>query len=221
MKRILTLSLLLCSVFALAQNPTTTWPYLYDNFTPGTIYMKGSTKSDVMMNIHLRHDHLHFIDNDIVKQANLTDVLIVSIGADSFLPFDGEMLKIVAKNDNGVVAASIIGDFAAAQETGGGYGASSETASTRKLSSFELEGQINQNHVLLLQEKENGADLNVITTYYIIRSGESVKATRKDVNASLSKEGQDAFKLWLKSNKIKWKDPESILKVVDFLSENK
>lgn len=221
MKKIVTLALLLCGALAFAQNPSTTWPYIYDNFTPGTIYMKGSTKSDVLMNVHLRHDHLHFIDNDVVKQANLTDVLIVSIGADSYLPMGGELLKIVAKNDNGVVAASIIGDFAAAQQTGGGYGASSETASTRKLSSFELEGQVNQNHVLLLQEKENGADLNVITTYYIVRGGESLKATRKDINASLSAEGQAAFKAWLKANKIKWKDPESILKVVDFLSENK
>ncbi|MBP5488931.1 MAG: hypothetical protein J6X77_05130 [Bacteroidales bacterium] len=221
MKRFVTIALLLAGAYAMAQNPTTTWPYLYDNFKPGVIYLQGGAKSEVMMNVHLRHDQLHFIDNDLVKQADLSNTLIVSIGADSFIPSGGELRKIVAQDDNGVVAVSLIGDFAASQETGGAYGASSESASTRKLSSYDANGQVNRNHMLLLQEKENGADLNIITTYYLIRSGDCVKATRKDVSASLSEEGQAAFKAWLKQNKIKWKDPQSLLKVVGFLSENK
>lgn len=221
MKRFVTIALLLAGAYAIAQNPTTTWPYLYDNFMPGVIYLQGGAKSEVMMNVHLRHDQLHFIDNDLVKQADLSNTLIVSIGADSFIPAGGELRKIVAQDDNGVVAVSLIGDFAASQETGGAYGASSESASTRKLSSYDANGQVNRNHMLLLQEKENGADLNIITTYYLIRSGDCVKATRKDVSASLSEEVQAAFKAWLKQNKIKWKDPQSLLKVVGFLSENK
>lgn len=221
MKRLIILAGLLAGIAAAAQTPSSTWPYLYDNFTPGVIYMDGGAKSEVLMNVQVRHDKLHFIDKDIIKEANLSNVIAVTIGKDNYIPFNGEMRKIVAQNDNGVVAVSLLGDFAALQETGGGYGASSESASTRKLSSVEVDGQVNQNHMLILQEKENGADLNIITTYYIIKGGSCIKATRKDIEASLSDAAKANWKTWLKTNKIKWKDPESLLKVVDFLSDNK
>lgn len=221
MKRLIILAGLLAGIAAAAQTPSTTWPYLYDNFTPGVIYMDGGAKSEVLMNVQVRHDRLHFIDKDIIKEANLANVIAVTIGKDNYIPVSGELRKIVAQNENGVVAVSLLGDFAALQETGGGYGASSESASTRKLSSVEVDGQVNQNHMLILKEKENGADLNMLTTYYIIKGGSCIKATRKDVEDALSDSAKTGWKAWLKANKIKWKDPESLLKVVDYISENK
>ena len=221
MRRILILAALLAMVPAAAQNPSTTWPYLYDNFVPGVIYTNNNGKSEVLLNVHVRHDHLHFIDKDMIKQADLSQVLVVTVGDDKYIPAAGELRKVVAENDKGAVAVSIIGDFAALQETGGGYGASSETASTRKLSSVEVDGQVNQNHMLILQEKENGAELNLITSYYLIQGNNCIKASRKDVEAALSDAALANWKPWLKANKIKWKDPESLLKVVEFLSDNK
>lgn len=220
MKRLIILVGLLAGIAAAAQTPSTTWPYLYDNFTPGVIYMDGGAKSEVLMNVQVRHDRLHFIDKDIIKEANLANVIAVTIGKDNYIPVSGELRKIVAQNENGVVAVSLLGDFAALQETGGGYGASSESASTRKLSSVEVDGQVNQNHMLILKEKENGADLNMLTTYYIIKGGSCIKATRKDVEDALSDSAKAGWKAWLKANKIKWKDPESLLKVVDYISGN-
>ena len=130
----------------------------------------------------------------------------------------GELRKVVAENENGVVVVSQLGNFAALQETGGGYGASSETASTRRLSSVEVDGQVNQNHMLILQEKENGAELELITNYYLLRNGKCIKAARKDVEDALPDSAKAGWKAWLKANKIKWKDPQSLLKVVDYLS---
>ena len=131
MKRLIILAAMLASLAAAAQTPSTTWPYLYDNFTQGTIYMKDGAKSDVLLNVQVRHDKLHFIDKDIIREADLSKVTAVTIADDKYIPVNGEMRKIVAKGDNGAIVVSLIGDFAALQETGGGYGASSETASTR------------------------------------------------------------------------------------------
>ena len=75
--------------------------------------------------------------------------------------------------------------------------------------------------MLILQEKENGAELNLITTYYLIQGKSCIKATRKDVESVLSDAAKANWKAWLKANKIKWKDPESLLKVVEFISDNK
>ena len=221
MKRLLFLAAMLAMIPAAAQTPSTTWPYLYDNFIPGVIYMQDGAKSEVQLNVNVRHDRLHFIDKEIIKDADLSRVLAVTAGDDKYIPVDGELRKVFAESDKGAVVASLLGDFAALQETGGGYGASSETASTRKLSSVEVDGQVNQNHMLILQEKENGAELNLITTYYLIQGKSCIKATRKDVESVLSNAAKANWKAWLKANKIKWKDPESLLKVVEFISDNK
>lgn len=221
MKRIIFIAALLAVLAASAQTPSTTWPYLYDNFTSGTIYMKDGSESNVLLNVQVRHGHLHFIDKDLIKNADLSRVTAVVIGTDKYIPDGSELRKIVASDDNGVVGVALLGDFASLQETGGGYGASSETASTRKLSSVEIDGQVNQNHMLILQEKENGADINIVTTYYLLSGRQWVKATRKDVEATLSDSGKAAFKTWLKTNKIKWKDPDSLLKVAGFINQNR
>ena len=221
MKRLTIIAALLVQFAATAQTPSTTWPYLYDDFIPGVIYMQDGAKSEVQLNVNVRHDRLHFIDKDIIKDADLSRVLAVTAGDDKYIPVEGELRKVLAENDKGAVVVSLKGDFAALQETGGGYGASSETASTRKLSSVEVDGQVNQNHMLILQEKENGAELNLITTYYLIQGGSCVKASRKDVESILPDAAKAGWKAWLKTNKIKWKDPESLLKVVEFISDNK
>ena len=211
---------MLLSIAAAAQNPSTTWPYLYDNFTSGVIYMQNGAKSELLLNVQVRHDRLHFIDDGIIKEADLDPVLLVMIGSDKYYPVDGELRKVLAENEKGAVAVSLLGNFAALQETGGAYGASSSAAATRKLSSVEVDGQVNQNHMLILQEKENGAELALITTYYLLSGTTCVKASRKDVEEALPAAAIPAWKTWLKANKIKWKDPQSLLKVVEFLKDN-
>jgi len=219
MKRLIILAALLQAFAAEAQNPSTTWPYLYNDFTNGTIYMKDGAKSDALLNVQVRHDRLHFIDKGIIREADLSQVLVVTAGNDKYYPVDGELRKVVVENEKGAVAVSLLGNFAALQETGGGYGASSTSSSTRKLSSVEVDGQVNQNHMLILQEKENGADLQLITTYYLLFGNTCVKATRKDVEDALPADAVPAWKAWLKANKIKWKEPKDLLKVVEYLNK--
>lgn len=221
MKKFLTIAAALLCTAAFAQNPSTTWPYLYNNFTAGTIYLAGG-KSEVQLNVHLRRNQLHFIDKDLVKEANLSGVNLVTIGADKFIPVEGGVRKVVAENAHGYVLASILGDFAAVQETGGAYGASSTAASTRKLSSLDFDTQVGQNHIILMQNKSNGADLRLITTYWLfLADGTCVKASKKDVEEFLPESSLPSWKAWLKTAKVKWRSPEGLLSVIDFLSSQK
>ena len=213
---------MLIALAASAQDgPTTTWPYLYPDFTQGTIYLLGGTTVVQDMNVHIRHDRLHYIDKGgVVKEAVLDEVMMVTIGDDRYVNVYGEMMKVIAEGEKkGLVVAEILGDFSALLETGGAYGVSSTTSATRKLSSIETDAQINQPHMLLKQSKTDGQMLNLITNYYIVTSKYRIKATKKDVTASIPKDRQDEWKAWLKKNKIKWNKPGSLVAVADFLSE--
>lgn len=220
MKKIfVTLSMLCLAFFAGAAdyNPTSTWPYLYEDFQEGTIYMIQGTKMIQKVNVHCAHGKLHFLDKEIIKEVIPTDVLMVEIGSDKYFAQYGVMYKIVAQNDNGMVLASILGDFAALNETGGAYGTSSTSSATTKLSSFELEGQVNQNHMLILQSKDNGAELNLKTTYYVKTPKFFAKASAKELGSVLDAGKSAQWKAWQKEHKIKWNKPESVLEVVNFL----
>ena len=222
MKQILSIAALLYAICAAAQTPSTTWPYLYDNFTPGTIYLVNGSKSEVQMNVHLRRDKLHFIDSELVKEADLTGVNLVMIGKDKFVPVEGGVRRVEAENANGYVLASILGDFAAVQETGGAYGSSSSASATRKLSSLDFDTQVGQNHIILMKDKTNGVELRLVKHYYLfLADGICIPATRKDVEAFLPESASANWKAWLKSAKPKWRDLQSLLAVIDYLSSVK
>ena len=220
MKRIVCMAvmLLLSAVGLLAQSPTTTYPYLYDTFTPGTVVMTDGNRESRQMNVHLRAGRLHYLDNGIIKEAFLNDVAAVEIGDDVFLPVFTSVMKVVAKNDNGCVVLQQLGDFEAALSGTGAYGISASSSATMKLTSIQTESQVNQNYMNILNEKEQGMDLKIQSTYYIVTPDFKVKATRKSIEEALPADKVEAFKIFLKENKIKWKNPAGMLPVVDFLA---
>lgn len=208
---------LMIAASAGAQSPTTTYPYLYPTFIEGKVIMTGGKEEKREMNIHLRHDNLHFIDNGIIKSAFLTDVIAVEIGTDIFIPVDGQMLKVVAKNDHGVVAAEILGDFAASMEAVGAYGIASTSSATMKLTSVQTDNQVNQNYMNILNEKSRGVELRVDTKYWLVSPDFRIRATKRGVEETLPEEKTPLWKSFLKTHKVKWKEPHSLLQVLDWL----
>lgn len=220
-KYVIALAALFLAASALrAQSPTTTYPYLYPQFTVGKVVMDGGRTEEKKMNIHLRRDALHYLDNDIVKEAFLTDVKAVEIGTDVFVPVMGRMMKAVAKNEKGCVAEEILGDFESSREAAGAYGVPSTSSATMKLTSIQTDAQVNQNYMNILNERDNGVELRLVHNYYVVSPLYKVKATKKDITETLPENRQDAWKDFLKTHKINWKRPQSLLEVVDFLCED-
>lgn len=221
MKRITLIAILLAvaALSASSQSPTTTYPYLYDNFTQGTVVMDDGNKESRQMNVHLREGRLHYIDKGIIKEAFLNDVAAVEIGNDVYLPVNISLMKVVAKNDNGCVVLERLGDFEAAIDGSGAYGISASASATMKLTSIQTDSQVNQNYMNIFNEKNEGASLSIEEAYYIVTPKYKVKATRKDLEENLPAEKTAQLKSFIKDNKIKWKNPQSLLALVDFLSE--
>lgn len=221
MKRILCVAavLILSAVGAYAQSPTTTYPYLYDTFTSGTVVMDDGSKEARQMNVHLRNGSLHYIDNGIIKEAFLKDVAAVEIGNDVYVPVYASVMKVVAMNDNGCVVEQKLGDFEAAISGTGAYGVSSTSSATMKLTSVQADAQVNQNYMNILNEKADGMDLKIISAYYIATPTYKIKATKKDIENAVPAEKAAQLTSFIKEHKIKWKNPQSLLSIVDFLSK--
>jgi hypothetical protein len=221
MKRIVYIAaILILSAFgASAQSPTTTYPYLYDHFKDGVIIMSDGSQKAKQMNVHLRAGRLHYIDNGVIKEAFLADVSAVEIGKDVFLPVYSTLMLVVAKNDNGCVALQQLGDFEAAISGTGAYGTSASSSATMKLTSVQSDSQVNQNYMNILNEKSEGMNLSILSTYYLVTPEYKVKATRNEIQSVLPQEKAARLKGYVKEHKVKWKSPQGLLPLLDFLAE--
>lgn len=222
-------SLIAAALFALSATlcaaqgfePTTTWPYIYEDFTAGKLVMNTGKVVEGKYNICIDDGRVHFIDGNLVKQASVVEVTSVQIGNDVYINAAGKMMRVLQKSDKGVVAEDISIDYARLNETGGAYGSSSNTVATTALSSLEGIGgtRTNMNHMELKNSKDNGKTLTLDKKYYLVFGGRCVHAAKRDVQ-DMPGIDKGKLKTFFKTNKIKWKDPVSLITLVDYLADN-
>lgn len=221
MKKLLLLAIgLFMMTSAYAQEYSTAWPYLYNEFTPGEVLTVGGAKLEYPLNIHILHGRLHFIEDGLIKEAASKDILLVKVAGDEYLGVDEDIMQVAYRAEKGFVMAHLLGDFESLNEAGGAYGSSTTSSATRKLSSIDVQGKVNQNHMELREGRHDGESVSLTTTYYLVIPGmNKIPANKKEVEKAIAPERKDEFKNWLKANKIKWNKPESLAKVVDFIAQ--
>lgn len=226
MRKLLSVIVLLgFAVMAHAQKfePNTKWPYVYEHFTPGTIYFEGNEKSPADMNIHLWGNVLHYVKADgKIYQSDDRKVVRVEIGTDAYLYSDHKLMKLIANEGTNLLVLLTKGDFDAMRSSGGGaYGSSLNSSASRDLSSlgFDLGGLDQPELGLMLQEKKEGRTIPLVYQYFFIIGGQQIEATKKGVGKFLGDAKADAWKQFQKEHKIKWKQEESLKEVLLFLGE--
>ncbi len=200
--------------------PNTKWPYLYENFTPGTIFFEGNQKSTADMNIHLWGNVLHYVKADgKIYQSDDKKVVRVEIGSDAYIYIDRQLMQIVANQGTNLLVKLTKGDFDAMRSSGGGaYGSSLNSSASRDLSSlgFDLGGLDHPELGLMLQEKKEGRTIPLIDRYFFIINGKQVEASKKAVEKFVGADRADALKEFLKVNKTKWKKEDSLTQLLGF-----
>lgn len=213
----------LLTVMAQKYEPNTKWPYLYEDFIPGTIFFEGNQKSTADMNIHLWGNVLHYVKADgKIYQSDEKNVIRVEIGSDAYIYVDHQLKRIVANEGTNLLVKLTKGDFDAMRSSGGGaYGSSLNSSSARDLSSlgFDLGGLDQPELGLMLQEKKEGRTIPLVEQYSFIIGDQQIEATKKGVEKFVGDTRADALKQFLKENKIKWKSEESLQQLLTFLSK--
>ena len=217
---ILAFMLSLSGLSAQDSEPTTTWPYIYPDFLSGELKQLTGAPIQGAFNIHVLESRLHFIEDGMIREVQPSEVLSVKVGEDYFASVSNRMMKVVAKSDRGFVAEEVLVDIARLNTTGGAYGSSSNSIATQALSSIEGIGgtRTNMNHMELKNAKKDGSPLPVIVKKYLVFPGYVVYATKSDVSRLVGIDKEE-LNMFLKENKIKWKDEHSLIKVLDFVSE--
>jgi len=199
----------------------TTWPYYYTDFQQGTLILSNGQQRSMPINIHLLKGDLHFIDGQgLIQMAPAGQFSAVVIGDDTFRRVGGYLMKVTpGPDEKNYIAVRTIVDMTSINETGGAYGTPATTASTQRISSLDLPGFVNTNHMEQMQNRTSGQKLKTKKEYYIVINGSPVKAAKKDFTNAVGPDRAPALKAFLKKHKINWKDEQSLLQLFDFLAE--
>ena len=156
---------------------------------------------------------LHFIDGELIRETY--DFVSVKIGDDLWVNAGGRVRRVLARNENGFIVEGLDVDYATLNSTGGAYGSSSTTLGTMALTSLEGIGATNSssalNHMELKAAKNNGQILPLIKKKYVFAEGKCIFATRNEISEEV---GSDTLKAFLKTVKVKWNNPESLLQLL-------
>jgi hypothetical protein len=194
------------------------WPYIYPEFNEGTLYMQDGGEFNSKFNVHILEGRLHYLDKGIIKETRSENVVLVKIGDDIFMNVQGQVMKVIGTEKRGFVATLILGDFDKVLNSAGAYGGSSNSSATMKLSSIDVGGKSIINHMELKQKKEEGVTVPLIYKYFIVTKGNVYNATKRGIRSELNETERTEFKNYLKKNKIKWKDPKSLMSLLDFFN---
>ena len=223
MKRLLFIISLVClPLLAKAQyEPNTRWPYIYENFTEGTAYSSDNTKSTLQMNIHLAGNVLHYIGkDDKIYRAEDNKITRVEIGGDAYLFINHQLMQLIGSHGNNVLLKLQDADFSRMQSAGvGAYGSDANTLATSQKSSLDLGGLNTPELAKMLLEREDGAIIPLVTRYYFIIGDKRIEASKGAVEKLIGEAREKDFKAFVKTNKIKWKNEESLMKILEYLSK--
>lgn len=200
--------------------PRTSWPYIYEQFQPGTI--KTHTGTNIKydkLNINLISGRVHYVDNGTIMQADLNTIALLTIGDDSYVCAGGKMAKVLKNTLHSAVIERIGIDADAMNSADIGYGKSS-VASTNNLSMTALgagmDFSVNRSLDDVLKERKEGKPLVLEYVRGIYYKGSFIPATRVDV-MKISGIDKDAVKHYLKTEKIKFNKVDDLAKLVDYL----
>ena len=199
--------------------PRETWPFLYEEFTEGTTRTRtGDLVSGEPFNITATDNKLLFIKDDTIMLADMNSIYTVKIGDDVYVNVMGRLYKVMSELDKGLVLMQESLDEDKLNKVDIGYGVSSAAGSAQGLQ-VSLDGRfnfVNRPVQLTRHDKDSGLELPMKETLYLYVNNTLIPATQHTVTTwpGVDKKEANAF---IKQEKIKWKQTESLEKVIIFL----
>ena len=229
MKKILLLTFVLSfmtiPLFAQKYEPRDTWPFVYENFTDGSLYSStGDVLLSARMNVSVLNQKLYYLKGETVMEADMVRLYAAKISSgpaeDLYVNVGAKMYRVLAESDGGAALQADILDVERYNKASIGYGVTSYTASTQNVSGLAMESAAGVNINQAQASKEGGEPLPVLEKKYILYGqGRIVPALKREV-MDIPDLDKQAAKVFFKENKIKWNQAASLTQVADFLTNN-
>ncbi len=175
-------------------------------------------------NIHLNVGALHYLNNGTIKEHPTVGIKSMTIGDDVYRNVGGKMLKVLAQTEGGFVVMETLANFTGIISRDGAYGGAVANRD-KTFSHQENNGSFNgylitDKYEDLLAIKDDSDKVPVTRKIYIVIDNLLIFANKSSV-IDMTGVDKKAFSAFLKSNQIKWKEPEDLVKIIDFITASK
>lgn len=210
-------------LFAQKYEPRDTWPFVYENFTDGSLYSStGDVLLSARMNVSVLNQKLYYLKGETIMEADMVRLYAAKIGPaeDLYVNVGAKMYRVLAESEGGAALQADILDVERYNKASIGYGVTSYTASTQNVSGLAMESSAGVNINTAMASREGGEPLPILEKKYILYGqGRIVPALKREV-MDIPDLDKQAAKEFFKENKIKWNQAASLTQVADFLTNN-
>ena len=216
----------LSATVLMAQNvsPTVNWPYMYPDFLEGEIEKIGGLVEKGRYNIHLNIGTLHYLKDGTIEEHPTVGIKSMTIGDDVYRNVGGKMLKVLAQAEGGFVVLETLANFTGIISRDGAYGGAVANRD-KTFSHQENNGSFNgylitDSYKDLIAIKDDSDKVPVTRKIFIVIGHQMIFANKSTV-IDMTGVDKKAFSAFLKANDIKWKEPEDLVKIIDFITASK
>ena len=158
--------------------------------------------------------------NEKILKTTHKDLLRVEVGTVPYILVDVQLMELNGDKNGNVLVKLVRGDFDAMKEGTGAYGASLNSSAKMDLTSLDLGGMDKPELAKMQAEKNDGREIPLVTEYFYVIGGQMIEARKGKISDYIGKAREAEWKAFQKNNKIKWKKEDSLLKVLDFFTQN-
>lgn len=209
--------------------PTTNWPYLFDDFKKGVVVYNNDTVSMAKLNFHLRAQSLDCIDfNGKIARVVLAKFQCAIIDKEVYRIIDGKPMRQIHEEEDAMLMEHTYINYDAMDNT---YMQGLALYAREKMdvavranwnghlnyANIHMPGEFNENYKEMLERKTDGNPLLTNSVNYFVVKGKSFRAIPKDCYGQLDKSGQKKLKSFVKAKKLKWKTSEDLIVILQHI----
>lgn len=209
--------------------PTTYWPYLFEDFQKGVVVYNNDTVSMAKLNFHLRAQSLDCIDySGRIARVVLTKFQCAIINQEVYRIIDGKPMRQIHEEEDAMLMSHTYINYDAMDNT---YMQGLALYAREKMdvavranwnghlnyANIHMPGEFNESYKEMLEKKTDGSPLLTNNVNYFVVKGKSFRAIPKDCYDQLDKSAQKQLKDFVKSKKLKWKTTEDLIVILQYL----
>ena len=187
--------------------------YLFPEFTNGTVVMKTGLRNDMLLNYNSLTEEMLFIRNGkTLAMTSLEKIDTVFIENRIFIPMKKKFVEVVYHNHFDLYAlhkAKVIDPGKPSA-----YGGTSYTAAITPISSYASGGQT---YDLKVPE---GSETQPEIEYWLKQDGKTTMFLSINQLSKLYKGKKSQFKQYVKVNRVKYEDQDSLVDLLKYMEEN-
>ena len=189
--------------------------YLFPEFTQGVILMKDGKENKSMLNYNSLTEEMIFLNRGsklAISDTDLANADTVFLGGKKFIPLDNKFLELLTQSGYELYAEHKCDVIPPGQPAA--YGGTSQTSSTTSYSSFASGAGL---YELKLPDDY---EVKPYTYYWLKKNGEFKQFINMNQLMKLYKPKKALFKAFVKKNKVKYDNQESLIQLINYLESN-